>query len=47
MSVLKAGPPWEVLRVNDLGEEIHATPALSGGRIYVRARGSICCFGEP
>ena len=23
--------------VNDLGEEIHATPALSGGRICVRA----------
>jgi hypothetical protein len=46
MSVLKAGPEWEVLGVNDLGEEIHATPALSGGRIYVRTRSSLYCFGK-
>lgn len=47
MTVLKAGPEWEVLRVNDLGEEVHATPALSGGRIYVRTHGSLYCFGVP
>jgi outer membrane protein assembly factor BamB len=46
MSVLKAGPEWEVLSVNDLGEEIHATPALSEGRIYVRTRSSLYCFGK-
>jgi outer membrane protein assembly factor BamB len=45
MTVLKAAAEWEVLQVNDLGEEIHATPALSGGRIYVRTRGSLYCFG--
>ena len=45
MTVLKAGAEWEVLGVNDLAEEIHATPALSEGRIYVRARGSLYCFG--
>jgi outer membrane protein assembly factor BamB len=44
ISVLKAAGQWEVLSVNDLGEEIHATPALSGGRIYVRTRGSLYCF---
>ena len=38
ITVLKAGGQWEVLGVNDLGEEIRATPALSGGRIYVRTR---------
>ncbi len=31
VTVLKAGGQWEVLGVNDLGDEIHATPALSGG----------------
>ena len=46
VSVLKAGPEWEVLGVNDLGEEIHATPALSEGRIYVRTRSSLYCFGK-
>ena len=46
MTVLNAAAKWEVLGVNDLGEEIHATPALSEGRIYVRIRSSIYCFGE-
>jgi len=31
--------------VNDLGDEIHATPALSEGRIYVRTHGFLYCFG--
>jgi len=45
VTVLKAGAQWEVLGVNDIGEPIHATPALGGGRIYVRTRGAIYCFG--
>ena len=45
VTVLKAGAQWEVLGVNDLGDEIQATPALSGGRIYVRTRGTLYCFG--
>lgn len=45
VTVLKAGRQWEVLGVNDLGDEIHATPALSGGRIYLRTRGALYCFG--
>ena len=45
VTVMKAAREWEILGVNDLGEEIHATPALSGGRIYVRTRGTLYCFG--
>jgi outer membrane protein assembly factor BamB len=45
ITVLRAGGQWDVLRVNDLGEEIHATPALSGGKIYVRTRSAVYCFG--
>jgi outer membrane protein assembly factor BamB len=45
ITVLKAAPEWEVLRVNDLGDEIHSTPALSGGRIYVRTHSLLYCFG--
>jgi len=45
VSVLRAGAEWQVLAVNDLGEPIHATPALGGGRIYVRTRGAVYCFG--
>jgi outer membrane protein assembly factor BamB len=47
ISVLKAGAQWEVQRVNDLGEEIHATPALSAGRVYVRTHGALYCFAAP
>jgi outer membrane protein assembly factor BamB len=45
VTVLKAGGEWQVLGVNDLGEAIHATPALGGGRIYIRTRGAVYCFG--
>ncbi len=47
MTVVKAAAQWEVLAVNDLGDEIHATPALSQGRLYVRTRGTLYCFGVP
>lgn len=47
ITVLKAGGDWQILRVNDIGEPVHATPALSGGRIYVRTRGAVYCFGKP
>lgn len=46
VTVLKAGAQWDVLGTNDIGDEIHATPALSGGRIYVRTKESIYCFGS-
>jgi outer membrane protein assembly factor BamB len=46
VSVLKAAPQWEVLAVNSLEEETYATPAISGGRIYVRTRGTMYCFGQ-
>ncbi len=45
VTVLKAGAQWEVLRVNDLDDDILATLALAGGRIYVRTRGTLYCFG--
>jgi len=43
---LKAGAQWEVLAVNDLGEECRATPAISGDRIFIRARGNLYAFAE-
>ncbi len=35
--VLRAARDWEVLAVNDFGESFFATPALSGGQIYLRS----------
>jgi hypothetical protein len=44
LTVLKATPEWEVLAVNDLGDEAFATPAISNGRIFVRTRSTLYCF---
>lgn len=44
ITVLKAGAEWEVLAVNDIADEVHATPALSDGRLYVRTHGALYCF---
>jgi outer membrane protein assembly factor BamB len=46
ITVLKAGAEWEVLSVNEIGDEINATPALSDGRVYVRTRGALYCFSS-
>jgi outer membrane protein assembly factor BamB len=46
IAVLKAGPELEVMAVNDLGDLCYATPAIEGGRIYVRTRGTLYAFGQ-
>lgn len=45
--MLKAGAQWEILAVNDLQEECHATPAVSGGRLYIRTHQALYCFAKP
>jgi outer membrane protein assembly factor BamB len=45
LAVVRAGAEWEVLAVHDLGEECWATPALAGGRLYVRTAATLYCFG--
>jgi outer membrane protein assembly factor BamB len=44
ITVLKAGAEWQVLAVNELGDEVSATPALSEGRLYVRTHEALYCF---
>jgi outer membrane protein assembly factor BamB len=46
LTVLKAGPEWEILATNAMEDECHATPALADGLIYVRTRGALYAFGE-
>jgi outer membrane protein assembly factor BamB len=46
VSVLKAAGEWEVLKVNALDDECFATPAIADGRIYIRTRGALYCFGK-
>jgi outer membrane protein assembly factor BamB len=46
VAVLKAGAQWELLSVNDLAEECWATPAIAGGRVYIRTKTTLFCFGN-
>ena len=44
--VLPPGGGLEPIAVNDLQDDIYATPALMDGHIYVRTRNSLYCFGK-
>ncbi|MYC82613.1 MAG: PQQ-binding-like beta-propeller repeat protein [Acidobacteria bacterium] len=47
LSVISAEPQWRQLSQADFQEEAYATPAISGGRIYLRTAGHLYCFGLP
>jgi hypothetical protein len=47
VSVIRAGAQWEVLGVNELGDECLATPAIVEDRIYIRTRSALYCFADP
>lgn len=43
--VLQAGPEFRLLEKNPLGEECYASPAISGGRIFIRTMSHLWCVG--
>ena len=45
VSVLRAGGDWQVLKLNELDDEVYATPAIVDGRIYIRTRSALYSFG--
>jgi outer membrane protein assembly factor BamB len=47
VTVLGAAHDQEILSTGELGDEVYATPAIAGGRIFVRTRGALYCFGAP
>jgi len=44
--VLKAGPEFEVLAVNDMGEICMASPAVCDGILYIRTRKHLVAIGK-
>jgi outer membrane protein assembly factor BamB len=46
VSVLKAVAEWEVMAVNELDDEVFATPAIADGHLYVRTRSALYSFGK-
>lgn len=45
VTVLKADAQWEILAMNDLDEEVWATPAIAGSNLYIRTRNALYSFG--
>ena len=46
MFVVRAGPRFELLGTNAMGEPLMATPALSGGQMYVRGQHHLFAIGR-
>lgn len=46
MSVIKAGPDFEISSLNILGETVHASPAIANGRWYIRSEQHLYCIGR-
>jgi len=47
VAVVRPGRDWELVQLNDLQEEIFATPALSAGKLFIRTTEALYCFGAP
>jgi outer membrane protein assembly factor BamB len=45
IAVIRPGANWEQISGADLDEQVIATPAIAGQRIYVRTEGTLYCFG--
>jgi outer membrane protein assembly factor BamB len=45
--VIKAGPAYELVGRNELGEKTYASPAISGGQIFLRTFKHLYCIGQP
>jgi outer membrane protein assembly factor BamB len=44
-TVVRVGPRFELVATNDIGEGIMATPAIPGGRIFLRTEHHLYCIG--
>lgn len=44
--VVKAGPQFEVLAENVLGDYCLSSPAISDGQIFMRTSGALYCIGK-
>jgi outer membrane protein assembly factor BamB len=43
--VVRAGERFELLAKNPLGEQVHSTPAVAGGRMFIRTVRQLICIG--
>jgi outer membrane protein assembly factor BamB len=45
MHVVKAGPQFELIARNELGEKTYASPVVSGGQLFLRGFKNLYCIG--
>ena len=45
LTVVSAQGDWQLLATAEFGEDAYATPAIVDGRIYLRTKGHLYCFG--
>jgi hypothetical protein len=43
--MLKAGPVHTIVRTNTLDEPVYSSPAIAGGRIYIRGERHLFAIG--
>jgi outer membrane protein assembly factor BamB len=46
VTVLSAESQWQILHASTFDEDVFATPAIVDGRIFVRTKGHLYCFGH-
>ncbi len=46
MKIVRPGHDWNVIAVNELGENSYASPAISQGQIFIRGEEHLFCIGE-
>lgn len=44
--IVKAQDTFEVVAVNELGEEVYGSPAIAGGQLFVRGARHLLCIGQ-
>ena len=44
--VIKAGPKYEVLQTNSLGEPVYASIGIAAGRLFIRGEKNLYCIGR-
>lgn len=44
--ILKAGPKYEILRSNSLGEPVYASPAIANGNLFIRGEQHLFAIGK-
>jgi outer membrane protein assembly factor BamB len=46
LTVVSGEGEWKILATSQLNEPCFATPAIAGGRIFIRGESNLYCFGE-